>query len=925
MVQRFVVVDLETTGNSPKKGDKVIEFACVIVENNTITDTYSTLINPMLKIPPFISELTTITDDMVEGAPTFDQIAPTILQKLDGAIFVAHNVFFDLNFLQDALTGAGYARISPKIIDTVEFAKMVFPTADSYKLSELSDRHDFAHDQPHRAKDDALVTARLLIKMIDELYTYPLVTLEQLLELSYSLKSNLFSIIEDVLHKKREHVERLDPAIEIFRGIALKKEQEVSKDIPLRVADFPETKEEKINLLQKHWPMYESRNGQFEMMDSIYSSIMSETSICIEAGTGVGKSLAYLLPLAFHSVKTNTQAVVSTYTVPLQHQLVEKELIQLEQIVPFPINYCVLKGRSHYLSLFKFEQSLKVYETQFDIALTKMQLLVWLLQTKTGDIDEVNLSSAGWMFWEKIKHSGWYQDQQKDPWISKDFALRARKKAKKADIIVTNHAYLLSHDMDASVKTLVIDEAHHLENAARNHSGNDWSYSYWKFMLGQLGKVDRSGYIREFFDLPIQLDANLPNQESMERWLADIEFLGEELFAILSSTLTQKKKYDSYSKVSIAYAKLDDSVKNAIQLAAERLMEIWKLVKNAFVNHLEWCKNIENQSEETNVIIERIYGHLIEWDSKLALVEMLSKPINMLDQSIWLAGDKKSLPNSISIRLQPVKVDDILQEKLFSSVSSTVLTSATLTVKGSFDYVKSEWGFKKDTLVEQIIPSPYEYQQQAKLFVPKEIPDIKEVSSQEYVEAISNVLIPLAQTTQGRMLILFTSYDMLRKTYDLLKESGMLEDYALLAQGISGGSRGRLTKNFTKYDKAILLGTSSFWEGIDIPGEDLSCLVMVRLPFTPLDEPIMEAKMENCKRDGKNVFSTVSLPDAIITFKQGFGRLIRKSTDKGIVVVFDRRITTTSYGKSFIQSIPPLPVEEVYVDELLDRTNEWLN
>ncbi|MHC8522356.1 helicase C-terminal domain-containing protein [Rossellomorea sp. H39__3] len=210
------------------------------------------------------------------------------------------------------------------------------------------------------------------------------------------------------------------------------------------------------------------------------------------------------------------------------------------------------------------------------------------------------------------------------------------------------------------------------------------------------------------------------------------------------------------------------------------------------------------------------------------------------------------------------------------------------------------------------------------MFIPSDVPEIQHVTNEEYIESISSHLIGVAQATKGRMLILFTSYDMLRKTYELMKDSGLLEEYVLMAQGITSGSRTRLTKNFQRFDKAILFGTSSFWEGVDIPGEDLSCLAMVRLPFSPPDEPVTQAKAEILKAAGKNPFSALSLPEAIIRFKQGIGRLIRRSSDRGVIIVYDRRIISTRYGKAFLDSIPNMPVQEGDLFELIDQIEDWL-
>ena len=312
---------------------------------------------------------------------------------------------------------------------------------------------------------------------------------------------------------------------------------------------------------------------------------------------------------------------------------------------------------------------------------------------------------------------------------------------------------------------------------------------------------------------------------------------------------------------------------------------------------------------------------------------MLKKMVTYLRQMIlqskkdnvyWIETDTRAKQNKTTIYSQPIAVSEQLKELFFEKKKSVVMTSATLTVKGSFQYAMSELGLEGMSCHQEQIPSPFHYDKQVQLIIPDDLPEINEVSLQEYVYAIGEHIISIAEATKGRMLILFTSYDMLRKTYELIKESGLLQDYSLLAQGITSGSRLRLTKNFQRFEKAILFGTSSFWEGIDIPGEDLSCLVIVRLPFSSPEEPIAEAKSIVIKQYGGNPFMEYSLPEAVLRFKQGFGRLIRTRSDKGIMIVFDRRIVTKRYGKVFLDAIPDVQAKEMNIQQIVAQIDSWL-
>ncbi|WP_456274257.1 ATP-dependent DNA helicase DinG [Bacillus sp. AK031] len=930
--QKIVVVDLETTGNSPKKGDKIIQLAAMVVQDGVIADTYTTFINPDVAIPSFIEELTGINDDMVKDAPEFAEIAPKVLELLDGAVFCAHNVQFDLGFLQAELEEAGYNSFTGPSFDTVELAKITLPTADSYKLTELSDRLSFTHSRPHQADSDALVTAELLIYFIEKLSTLPLVTLEQMERLSSWLKSDLSLLFSNILADKRKSIEDIDPELEVYRGIALKRKTALPQN-PLLPAEitYPHGDNDKTALLSAVLSGFEKRDGQFYMMDKAHEAMSESRHVIIEAGTGVGKSLGYLLPAVYHSKQNGIPVVLSTYTIQLQEQLLEKEIKFLKKMLNFPFNAVLLKGKNHYLNLFKFEQSLTEDENHYDTAITKMQILVWLTSTKTGDVDELNLTSGGRLYWNRVRHDGWHI--KKDPWVGRDFYLHARAISKEADLVITNHSMLLADVVSdskllPSYDTVIIDEAHHLEKSARSHFGRVIDYLSAKFVIGQLGTWDQR---QLFHKLERILEAHLikPQLHSFEldRFVTEFYREIEECFSIITALFTkQAKKRKGVQKIQM---RLTDSVLSSKEwqpaiMCIERVVSQMKRLSNEMMERLQKLKEKESELEDSErAAVEEFFSFLVEWDElKSGFQDVFLSPSK--NDVIWLEGDLRSLPNSLMIQSQLASVGDKLKQSFFDVKKCAIMTSATLTVQNSFRYFIEEIGLSDHNIDTYKISSPFNYSEMTKLFIPTDVPEIQNVSLDEYVEAIATHLIGVAQATKGRMLVLFTAFDMLRKTHDLMKDSGLLEDFVLMAQGISSGSRTRLTKNFQRFDKAILFGTSSFWEGVDIPGEDLSCLVLVRLPFSPPDEPVAQAKSEILKNEGKNPFSYHSLPEAILRFKQGVGRLIRRSTDRGIVIVFDRRIITARYGKAFLESIPDMPVRQGELQEMVELIEDWL-
>lgn len=932
MSQKFVVIDLETTGNSPKKGDRIIQFGAVIIENGKITGQFASLVNPLQEIPVFIEELTGISDSMVKDAPLFAEIAPQISDMLQDAYFVAHNVLFDLSFLQEELLSAGCEGFYGPVLDTVEMARILYPTADSFKLTDLAARENLRHERPHQADSDAYVTAELLLIMLDALNSLPHVTLKELAKLSEGLKSDLHLIFDEALNEKECRIETLPADIEVFRGIALKKRTITKTE--KRSIDYPQSAEHKKCLLEKAFKDFESRQGQYEMMDLVHEAFTRDGHALIEAGTGVGKSLGYLIPAAIFSLNNNKPVIISTYTTQLQEQLLTNDVPKLADMFESGINVALIKGRSHYISMARFEQSLRELEENYDTALTKMQILVWLTETETGDFDELNLSSGGMLFWNKIRNERSMFLRTKH-WEEHDFYKRAIDKAKDADLLITNHSMLLA-DLVSGGGSLpeyeyaVLDEGHQFEKAAGKYFGKSLDFMAVRLLLNQLGQYDQT---QLFYKIETMLSKTGTTAESSKRLhtfeinqlITDLVYETDELFKMAGIYARKaKKSKPAGSKIHTSLAPdKNNRIWAALQATAERFYFLVKDLDQALGQRLEEAgENAKIFTRDQQALLEEVV--LVRSD--LESIRSTTKALFMDAGSSyvrWIEADIRALQNSTTIFARPVHVADYLADQFFNKKRSVIVTSATLSVNYTFEFIKKELGLAAP-VVERLIPSPFSYETQVQLVVPDDLPEIKSVSNDEYVAAITEHIISIAEATRGRMLILFTSHEMLRKAYELIKESGLLEEFVLIAQGITAGSRTRLTRNFKRFDKAILFGTSSFWEGVDIPGEDLSCLIIVRLPFSPPDEPLTAAKCALIQENGGNPFTELSLPEAILRFKQGFGRLIRTSSDRGMIFIFDRRLLTTTYGKSFLSSIPDVAVKKGSINEIVELIHDWL-
>ncbi|WP_442594484.1 ATP-dependent DNA helicase DinG [Neobacillus sp. D3-1R] len=928
MNNKFVVIDLETTGNSPKKGDRIIQFAAVVIENGKVVETFSSFVNPKVKIPIFIEELTGITDDMVKDAPHFEDLAPKVQSLLEDAYFVAHNVLFDLSFLQEELLMANQEGFFGPVIDTVELSRFLFPTIDSYKLSDLAILLGYVHERPHQADSDAEVTAELLLHFLDRMLEIPLTTFKQLAELSGGLKSDIQLLFDDILELKSTRAEEWQGDLEVINGLVLRQKIDHSQIEEVNnkgTITFPFHDELKEGQFQKTFPHFQKRSGQFYMMNEVFKSFSKQQHLVLEAGTGIGKTLGYLFPAAYFSKMTGSKVMVSTYTIQLQNQLITNDIPLLKKMLPFDLHIALLKGKMHYLNLSKFEESLHEIEDNYDSCLTKMQILIWLLHTETGDVDELNLSSGGQIFWNRINH-GQHTVNDEGPWVGFDFYERAKKKVANANLIITNHSLLLS-DLSGRQSSLpkvdyvVLDEGHHFHKVAFHFLGSQLDYFKIRLLLNQFGLVEQKNLT---FQLNTWIRTNSGNKaylEKINRCMVDLFFEMDEFFKAIRIYVKNILTSEPSMKVSIKIDSQTPYFKNLFHTG-----ERFSFLIKEFIGSIEQAI-IELEKQNGKQMDPYLRGEISQACDDLSKIrETISKIfLSPSDKNVaWIEIDFRAFQNSTTVYLQPVSIAEDLQENFFSNLKSVLVTSATLSIDNQFDYIINELGLHEMTKTIQI-SSPFDYRNKVKLLIPQDLPDIKMVSLDDYVTSITEQIISIAEVTKGRMLLLFTSHEMLRKTYALMKESGLLEEYALIAQGITSGSRSRLTRTFQKFEKAILFGTSSFWEGIDIPGEDLSCLVMVRLPFTPPEEPFMQAKCEEVKKHGGNPFMEVSLPEAVLRFKQGFGRLIRTERDKGVMIVLDRRIITTKYGRKFIQSIPDIPIKEKPLEDILEIIHSWLD
>lgn len=931
-LNKFVVIDLETTGHSPENEDKIIEIGMVTIEDNTIVDKRNTLLNPDKDIPPFITSLTNITNEDVKDAPAFSDKADKVIELFQDGYLIAHNVPFDLGFLNAELKNSGRMILKNPVIDTVELSRILFPKAPSYKLSQLAEYLDIHHDEPHRALSDAYVTAEIFLLLKQKLFNLPYETLANLAKLEKMLKSDLHDLLQQAM--EQAELEVRDEEFITYQGLAFKLTEDSPREEVQMKTSFGEYLDqiyEENGALENNLKSYEKRTGQREMSETIYDAFQMKKHALIEAETGTGKSLAYLLPALYESVQQKKRIIISTYTTQLQTQLLEEEIPLVKNIVDFPIEAMVLKGRNHYLSLERFAHELNSKERDnYDIILTKAILLVWLTETVTGDIDEIQLPSSGYNFFNRISADSERRLDVTSPWFSYSFYTRAKRRAQRADLIITNHALLCTdmfndYQFLPTYDKLIIDEAHHLETTAAHHYGLKLDNITMHFTLNQIGRYEENRMLNQVIS---KYKDSLEHIE-FDKWdqlMDDTKYELDELFHYLYHFVQKQRKNDKslsdVGRIQFRFSKneIDEKDWDTIIEMVNRIIFYYRdLVHflSTLDSTLEKATNYnKNDKQEILQMIERLQMQI----DQLQLLFLPKPDINHVQ---WIEIDTKGSNQAVYLYSEPTSVSQLLYDELFVKKDSVVLTSATLTMRNSFQFIIQQLGLTEDRLITKKINSPFSFKDQVQVLVPNDFPDIKYGNMDDYIYATSEAILSLAEVTDGRMLVLFTSYDMLRKSYKLLKEIMTEEKYMLIGQGITSGSRARLKKNFQSFERSILLGTSSFWEGVDIPGKDLSCLMIVRLPFQPPDHPVYEAKALVIKENHKNAFMELSLPNAVIKFKQGFGRLIRSTSDRGIVFICDARIVKARYGKYFTESIPDVPVHYDSTHALLSKAKEW--
>ena len=872
----------------------------------TLGERFLTFANPGRALTAPILRLTGIRDEDLQGAPSSREAVALFVDFAfrDGPpCFVGHNVGFDVSFLERAGMSTG-----SRTLDTAELASIVLPSASSYALQRLAADAAIVPDAAHRALDDAITSALVLGHLARIARELPpdilgeIAALSELIGLSTAefFRDAAATATREAWSGESEHrggLPRSAPrgiAMDRLPGAARSEGPHVARRSPLSVdsvfaADGP---------LARSLAGYEDRQEQRELAVAIERTFADGGALVAEAGTGVGKSMAYAVP-ALASAQMGERVIISTHTLPLQDQLVRKDLPALQAALGSDVSVAVLKGRSNYLCPRRW-QILRGAVTNREEARIVCKTLVWRTTTETGDRAELNLMRGEGELWSRISASDESCDQRRCkrmPGVN-CYLQRARDAAADAAIVVVNHALLLQDArmhgaLLPQAEHVVIDEAHRLEDVATDAFGLEL---HAPRLRRDLQRVAHSSAVTSALRDP-------GRAEPAERLRADVDRALErtsEVFDALGALLVPVTGPAEDRMRITAGLRASDDRWLPVELAGERLADA--IVGIGFA--AERIRNLGGDEDEL-AELETATGELAA--ARAAITRGLHDP--RPTDIVWI---EREADGALALYVAQTHLGRVIRRALVDAHRAVVFTSATLAVAGSFAFALDRFGIAglADTLAAG---SPFDHQRQALLVLPA---DIQLPGEDRFVPDAARLIEDLARALGGRTLVLFTSHATLR---DAASRLGALESegLAVLTQGIDG-SRRALLERFTQ-GRAVLLGTQSFWEGVDLPGDILRCVVIARLPFSVPDDPLIQGRAERYD----DPFVEFQLPQAALRLRQGFGRLIRTKTDYGAVVLLDRRVVTKDYGEVLLESLPDARTEHLPLDGIASRVAAW--
>jgi DNA polymerase-3 subunit epsilon/ATP-dependent DNA helicase DinG len=948
MSRIYVALDLETTGLDSER-DAIMEVGAVRFRTlfsdgaiqAEVLDTWSSFVNPGRPIPIQVEQLTGISQEDVSHAPRFSQISNRVGRFVGEYPVIGHNVSFDLAFLN-----SHGLRLSNPAVDTFELAGILMPHVTRYSLSQLGQAFNLEKLGSHRALDDALATVELFVALLEHASGLPRAVLQEINRLASGVDWSLAPVFRDVergLSRTpfrggigQQLAAQLGTREEML-GPLFATEQEEEELVP---AAQPRALDEDAlaamlgenGLFAQNFPGFEHRPQQVEMLRAIATAFNERQHLMVEAGTGTGKSIAYLLPAVTFARLNGQRVVVSTNTINLQDQLFLKDVPDLQKLLPTDFRAAVLKGRSNYLCQRRLAALRRSGVTTVEEMRMLAKVLVWVPSTQTGERGELFMPTAlEQALWGKISAESETCTLDRCRFRERGhcFFYRARRAAERAHLIIVNHALLLSDvAVDNRVlpeyRYLIIDEAHHLEASVTRQLSFQGDQRALERLLSELARPLGVGRYTGFLnDVMTACRGSVPAREwatleghvhGLQRKVETAQAGSQAFFQVLGEFLHQhssrKGDYDQRLRLTSGLRVQPDW--GEVEVVWDNLSAQLGVVLSGLEQLCGGLGELEGfDVEGLEEMVPDCAGYLARLGE---LREQLNACIAEPQASAIYWAHVSSRDERVTLNAAPLHVGPLVQRHLFQPKETVILTSATLTSDNRFDYIRERLdAWEAD---EVTVGSPFDYKNSTLLYVPVDIP---EPNQPYYQRTVEEVLTALCRASEGRTLVLFTSYYQLRATARAISRTLAGDGIVVYQQG-AGTSRAQLLENFRTTPKAVLMGTRSFWEGVDVVGPALSVLVIARLPFSVPDDPVFAARAETFD----DPFGEYAIPDAVLRFRQGFGRLIRTQTDRGVVVVLDKRVLTKSYGPMFLNSLPDCTRVRASLVKLPDAARRWL-
>lgn len=675
----------------------------------------------------------------------------------------------------------------------------------------------------------------------------------------------------------------------------------------------------KDGILAKEIKGFEYRQEQEEMAQYIQDAINEDRKIIVEAGTGTGKTLAYLIPSIKWAVTNKKKVIIATNTINLQEQLLLKDIPLAKSIIKDEFSYVLVKGRNNYVCKRLFNEL--VLGKSIDIETFSMEareqieyILKWGNKTKTGDKAELSFEVYPDV-WELVQSTTELCLGKKCPYRKECFYMKTRMEKMEADILISNH-HVFFADLNVRAETdfdseylilprydmVIFDEAHNVESVARSYFSVEVSKISFTRLLNRIyqkknkKKKEKSALIR------VEDTVDEKNLEDSEQYIYLLNTLKEEI-SILQNI--GDEYFDEIRKIyeTNTEAPIKKSLNN-FEMTKSRFLENLREKKDIFqgkladfLNLMMSFNNVIDEEKDKNPEVINFNNHLKMFKAYIDSFKF----INSFEDDnyiYWL--DINSKRTNVILTATPLNIAQKLSTVLFDNLDRLVFASATIVVNGNFDYFKKSLGLDEEDCIEAIIKSPFDYDEQMSVYIPSDIQDSENINA--FVSDASKFILNILLKTNGKAFILFTSYTMLNQIYYSISKKLKDKGFEVFLHGDK--PRSQIIKEFKEAENPILFGTTSFWEGVDVQGENLSNVVITKLPFLVPTDPVVSAISKKIEEDGGNSFMDFQLPEAIIKFKQGVGRLIRKKTDSGNIFILDNRILKKRYGSLFINALP---------------------